>query len=160
MKKKIDQYLIHFQREISLLTEAAANVVAGGSLVLELHGLKLGWEPLDLDIIIFSPTASQLVYVCDSKLFEKCLDYGDEKSVRSWKRESGSITLNIIFAHKEEVPSGLMYYHKEGLNKILCNSIENIIKAKVSYAEGTNKDYIRAKDMKHLSSLKNNNFNI
>lgn len=154
-----------FSNEINALMQYnKTNVVIAGSCALELHGLTLGWEPQDLDIVLFDPTPAQLLEVVNK--YDQCADYEAEKTLeannalpRSYKLKKESQELNIIIAYDEHAPADLMWYMFGGL-MYKVNSIRNIIDAKLSYSVGRKKSYLRAKDMVHLNKLKNLNFNV
>lgn len=164
----MEKYLNEFWNELIKLIGDYDNVVIAGSNVLQAHGLKLNWTPEDLDIVVFLPTDNQLSEVVDNDKYEVCLSYEeaerremnkDDFIPRSYKMSRKGLTLNIILERDKPRPSSLLYIaHRERYFPV--NSIANIISAKVSYASGDVKQFMRAKDMQHLISLKNNNFNL
>lgn len=139
------------------------NIVLAGSNALREHGLYTDWEPQDLDIILFDPTPSQLLEITTK--YEQCMGYETEKKLgddvlpRSYKLSKEGKELNVIIAYSEPVPNNLLYYNFQGVF-FKVNSISNIIEAKKSYASGRDKSFLRKKDILHLMSLKNLNFNI
>lgn len=163
---KLERHIWVFLATIlELIAMGEGNVVLGGSLVLELHGLKLGWEPQDLDIIIFKPTERQFARVMESTDFEACANSDVQSKaeqrgehIRSWRSQSGGKTLNVILVN-DPLPEDLLLYRSHA-GLIPVNKIHNIIEAKKSYSHGHDKTFIRGKDVHHLMSLKNNNFNI
>lgn len=158
----IHKYLDVFSNELLILATAAgekSNLVIGGSLALQLHGLNLGnWHPEDLDIIIFEPTDDQRDKVEVLMKAACATDYlgepFDKQEIRSWKIEKNGWTMNVIYAF-EPKPSDLLEWMGFEINRI-----DNIIDAKLSYSSGVKKDFLRRKDMWHLSVLKSNNFNV
>lgn len=145
---------------LQLKTESPTdNLVLAGSNALMAHGLKIGWEPQDLDVVIFRPTEKQKTTIF--AFFTECMEYNENSKVipRSYLLERNSLKLNLILAYEDRVPNNLLWY-KFGATCFMINSIENIVAAKLSYAHGHNEKYIRVKDMQHLSTLKNLNFNV
>lgn len=160
--EKLHQYLSVFRWQLAKIDEG--NMVLGGSQILELHGLRLGWEPQDLDVVVFMPNCRQIKLITEELHFEPCADYRPGKDhsiperVRSWELTKEGLKLNVILAYDEYKPQNLLVLNYGA--RYLVNSISNIIAAKLSYAAGEKKQYLRAKDMAQLTMLKNNNFNV
>ena len=157
MEKTI-RLIEEFAQTIKFLREEKDNVIIGGAAALKMHGLEIGREVDDLDVIIYSPTENQKRILDTLELISKTKYYGPEENRRTIKIENNKLVLNII---KEAggVPRNLLSVNFRN-SSILIQSISNVIKAKVGYTmnydDGT---YMRAKDMKDLVILKNLNFN-
>lgn len=140
------EYLDNFSYELNMLR--SDNLVLGGSNALLAHGLNLGsWKPDDLDVIIFSPTDSQVSFV--KTKFEQCLDeyLAEYLTPHSYRLLKNGLVLNVIFEYKIPTPTDLLCF-KYGSDLYQVNTITNIIEAK--------KSYLRAKDDLHLSLLQDN----
>lgn len=152
----IDLHIAEFSNEITKI--GTENIAIGGSFALMLHGLEIGHEPEDLDLIIFKPTDEQYEFIankCESNANYQTVDGGQ---ARSWKLKRKGMTLNIIFAFDVDVPENPLFYVFGKMYRV--NPIADIIKAKLQYTEGHEKQNLRRKDMMHLQMLKNLNFNI
>lgn len=158
MKKHITEFLnelLFFKKE--------KNLVLGGSLALIEHGLMIDWTPGDLDVIIFQPTDKQQKYI--DACFESCSEYPEDKdgkeknSVFQLKRHG--LTLNVIVTKQERPPfDTLLYYCYNQEISFRINSIREIVRAISTYRTGAKKIHVRVKDIQHMQTLKNLNFNI
>jgi hypothetical protein len=143
------------------------NLVLGGSNALKLHGLDLGREPSDIDLIIYRPTVEQQRFL---ELTQKT--NGQRKSefdnpeykfrVTKFKSPKGNFNLDVIVS-EEEIPQNLLSIDILE-NRFKIQSVSNIIKAKTGYfhkvdGRGSNK-FIAQKDARDLQNLKILNFNL
>lgn len=129
------------------------NLVIGGSNALVLHGIKVARVPVDVDIIIYSPTDRQL------KILELVSDFshvqtvgGDyPKTVFKFKtKKLGKVyTLDILF-EEGSLPENLLLF-KKGNILARVQDVDKVIEAKSSYK--------RSKDLTDLLDFKNLNFN-
>jgi hypothetical protein len=143
------------------------NLVLGGSNALELHGLEIGREANDVDLIIYRPTTEQTAFLDMSRQIsgQKTKLDPDDYPVRVTKfikTLDKKYSLDVIVS-SEEMPRDLLSYDfLEGRLKI--QSIHNIVKAKSGYLHKVDNRgscwYISEKDSKDLQQLKNLNFNL
>lgn len=169
MNNRINLFIKTFESLIFQLLHT--NVVIGGTNALLQHGLKISRTPSDLDLIIYQPTEEQLQILKTISVFDLIknrpeLQYGDlQKAI---KIEKDGLFLDII-TELGPTPQNLLYYRYGYGDKFLqIQSIENVIKAKVSYkfermSDSRDKNltkYMRSKDLEDLLDLKNSNFNI
>lgn len=158
----IDTYLDTFFDILEVL-EKDNNVVLGGSMALQLHGINIGREPHDLDIILYKPTQDQIKYVSGLEGREEIgKQYSPYSKVNEVERHSlivivrKSIKMNILSNSEDLKHHYLMYKgHK-------VQSVDRIVEAKASYTyqTETKASYIRMKDIIDLQYIKNNNFNL
>lgn len=59
--KDLEKILSKFQSVLKIIFDT--NIVVGGSAALKLHGLEIGREISDVDIIIYNPTPSQRLFL-------------------------------------------------------------------------------------------------
>ena len=151
MNKFLDKALSVFAPEIKALkageTAGERNVIIGGSVALMLHGLQIGREPGDLDLVIYTPTDRQMIVLSDSRTFknaEESGEYGGYKCAKEGR------VLNVLIEVNKPVPSGLLGGMFTGYSHLI-QSIDNVMAAKTRYA--------RPKDFYDLQQLKNLNFN-
>lgn len=148
---ELNDYLNRFEKELLYLNET--NLVLCGSQILKLHGLHIGWEPKDLDVAIYSPKSYQESYVINK--FKECLNYPSETLPRAYEMVHGNYKLNVMLDMENSVPDTALITYRG----FFIQSIDEIIKWKVSYSKKESKEMVRAKDALHLQSLKNLNFN-
>lgn len=169
MNNRINLFIQTFEGLIFQLLHT--NVVIGGTNALLQHGLKISRTPSDLDLIIYQPTEEQLQILKTIAVFDLIKDrpelqYGNlQKAI---KIEKDGLFLDII-TETEPTPQNLLYYRYGHSDKLLqIQSIENVIKAKLSYKFERQSDsrdrsltkYMRSKDLEDLLDLKNSNFNV
>lgn len=145
-----------------------SNVVIGGSYALIQHGLNIGREPVDLDIIIYKPTESQLNILSMQSAFQQKtkntipeLEYAIKKQ-RSWKFKKQNNVLNILLEREKDIPEDLLLL-RHNKYRFQIQSIKNVIDAKNSYLlkdNCGNANYTRIKDVKDFENLKKLNFNL
>lgn len=168
MENSLDHYLDEFWPEIKDFY--GNNIVIGGSHALQLHGLSLGREPDDLDVIIYRPRSHQLNYLSTRGAgFEAHRNYPekddinivkDPSDIRSYKRKANGLTLNVLLDDRP-VPTDVLLYDYDRRNiHLKINNIRTIIEAKSNYVFGEDGCYMRRKDAEHLTLLKNHNFNL
>ena len=155
-----------FKRVLDKLKGPFDNIVIGGSLALHMHGLKLGREVADIDVIIYKPTKEQLEVLELLKNFDMVegRPYGEEVKCIKLKRTSygDEFTMDIL-VETVQAPSDLLFADIRGV-RYRIQSIDEVIKAKSSYEfhmndKGESTGYARAKDLRDFLLLKNHNFN-
>lgn len=149
-----------------------SNIVIGGSQALKIHGLEIGRDSQDLDIIIYEPTAKQYETLKAFDVFSdrtslSNMDYEvDENSPRrSFKFRLNGREIDILIEHTP-CPKEVLYYMMEvsAMHSLMIKvqSINKVIAAKRSYRlrrdEGLGQ-YSRTKDFLDFQNLKNLNFN-
>lgn len=147
--------------------EGGTNMVIGGSYALEAHGLNLGRDPEDLDLVIYRPTERQLALLRMLSPLQQPRKYKfqDEEEQfqyqRSWKFKRNKQTLNILLNRNVDMPYDLLLYKTES-GMFYVQSIRRVIEAKNAYQINSagHEKYIRLKDMKDLQNLKQLNFNL
>lgn len=157
--KDLEKILSKFQSVLKIIFDT--NVVIGGSAALKLHGLEIGREISDVDIIIYSPTPSQ-------KLFLKLVEQKDSRD--GYEKRVYKFTKTLLKKYSMDV---IVYYEELPENLLSCEllshtvkiqSIENIVKAKASYVSKVDGRgsllYISKKDATDMINLKNLNFNL
>lgn len=144
------------------------NVVIGGINALALHGIIVGREANDLDIIIYNPTPRQTALLSALNHFNMIKDKNTENgydgtNVAFIKLKKDNCKMDILIERDREVPGFLLRYPFEGYN-LKIQSVENVIHAKASYYFKSKKDgltfYSRIKDAIDFQNLKNLNFNL
>ena len=163
--RNLKKTLSAFAETIKILN--GENLVLGGSNALELHGLEIGREANDVDLIIYRPTTEQTAFldmtrqVNGQKIKLDPSDYPVRvtKFIRNLDKK---YSLDVIVSN-EEMPKDLLSYDfLEG--KLKIQSIHNIVKAKSGYLHKVDNRgscwYISEKDSKDLQQLKNLNFNL
>lgn len=144
------------------------NVVIGGINALTLHGVIVGREAHDLDIIIYKPTLRQVNLISALNHFNLVKDKNTENgydgtSVNFVKLKKDGYTMDILIERDKEVPNFLLECKFEGIY-FKIQSVENVISAKASYYFKSKKDgltyYSRIKDAVDFQNLKNLNFNL
>lgn len=177
--KSIDHHLHTFKDVIVQLQQLKDNLVITGSQVLIVHGLDIGRQCEDLDIVLYDPSQEQLDYIEFLDQSEKPEDGKaastsspttviDGKTVSSiLKINRGGEQLNIL-VESGELPIDCLWYQSANYEDerhfgfIRVQSIARITLAKKSYTyESTTKGrYVRDKDVRDFQYIKNNNFNI
>lgn len=159
---KVKKSIYAFHKELTILY--GDNMILGGSNALMLHGLILGREASDLDIIIYQPNEQQYRFL--SSYILKDDEVGPEKYRRvfKFKTKEGSryYKMDVIVVY-EPTPPDLLYINIFD-HPIKIQSIQNIINAKASYIihkdnRGSD-NYISQKDATDLQNLKSLNFNL
>lgn len=146
------EILNKFEKFLALLN-TNDNIVIGGTVALKLHGLHIGREVDDLDVIIFSPSFEQ----------EKVLEMLDELSStkyygptkRTLRLKSGEFELNIIKATGQK-PTNLLRF-----GNFEINNVDEVFAAKSTYTSlrsGTK--VCRVKDMEDALAMKSLNSNL
>jgi len=138
------------------LNQNANNVLIGGSLALQLHGLNLDKKPEDIDLVIYKPTPHQEEILDLISLIVPNPTSRDKYTRRSYKINLGSITLDILVEKHVNIPENLLYYKYQDSIFIKIQSIEKVMEARRSYNELT----LRKKDVVSSQKLKELNFNI
>jgi len=91
------------------------NVVIGGKVALQLHGLKMTDEPKDIDFIIYNPTAKQFAFLNAIRPFDLCKDHPFERDsyptdqLKVMKFKKNDIAFDII-QEKCQIPKNLLTY--------------------------------------------------
>ena len=170
---KLFTFLATFSSAIDHLIEAGpkdTNVVIGGTCALIAHGLNVGREPNDLDVIIYRPSTEQLRYLDSIRLFSlkhstgTGADLTGDLHLRSLKFKKNGLILNILFERDKAKPSFLLRFWDAGASYKI-QDIASVIEAKNSYilqphTTGlTGERYARVKDLFDFQQLKNLNFN-
>lgn len=159
--KDLEKILSKFQSVLKIIFDT--NVVIGGSAALKLHGLEIGREISDVDIIIYNPTPSQ-------KLFLKLVGQKNSSSLDSYEKRVYKFTrtflkkysIDVIISY-EEFPENLLSCEILS-HTVKIQSVENIVKAKASYVSKVDGRgsllHISKKDATDMINLKNLNFNL
>ena len=186
--KKTFELLKTFAPLIALFhtSDTGNNVVIGGSNAILLHGLILGREVSDLDVIIYKPSSTQLkmLSVLESKsenlletlkkllpTFGSCAAAPSVKAKsnkplepsltkRSIKYVHNGLTINFLIEDVSPDDNYLSFAYSG--HSYLIQGVAKIVDAKASYGLGHSgkKPYCRAKDVNDLALLKNHNFNM
>tara|TARA_R110000772_G_C13310332_1_gene440569 strand:- start:6670 stop:7140 length:471 start_codon:yes stop_codon:yes gene_type:complete len=149
--KKMDATVLQFNHILSKLNNSK-NLVIGGTHALYLHGINLGKDPDDLDIIIYKPTKEQLEILAILREVSEgdCAD--SSHGNRSLKLKKNGKCLDILLEDKASMPEGLLQYVNEtGTITGNVQSVQGVIDAKASYG--------RSKDHLDMIKWKNLNFN-
>lgn len=141
-------------------------MVIGGSTALKLHGLNFSREVSDLDIIIYSPTVEQTIYLSElGKLHMKEGSIYLNRKVIKVEHKSflrKVYKMDIIIENKP-TPKNLLFVDIFN-HKVKVQSISNIVEAKSSYVKFLDfrgsSEYYSKKDIFDLLDLKNSNFNL
>lgn len=170
--KQLKNTLGVFSETLLRLYRTGDNFVIGGSSALRLHGLELGRESSDVDIIIYRPTKGQEKVLNSLRLSNSISNpmFGtksmDEYRTRVIKLQSKKLfgknyKIDIIIS-EEEMPKDLLSVMIFDY-PIKVQSIKNIIRAKASYTKQVDSrgstQYISKKDATDFMNLKNLNFN-
>ena len=152
--KLLNKHLETFEPIINKLNQLATtgnNCRIGGSMALELHGLKIPRTPDDLDIIISFPSVGQEEYLQLLKPFNYNTNLGMYDDNRyNFKFKKDGMFLNILISYNTNIHGNdLFYKYKDHYYPIA--PIEETIDAK--------RKYNRLKDLGDFIYLKNNNFN-
>ena len=150
---KSHELIRNFSDLIDKLLSFKSNVVIGGTCALELHGLKIGREIEDLDLIIYQANDKQKDILNTLEAFSRTQYYGaDKRTIKVIGKYD--MVLNII---KEDTfcPSDLLLYRG-----IPIQNIGNVFKAKQTYTGKKGTEYMRVKDMRDSIKLKELNFNL
>lgn len=159
----IDNYLNTFSDILSELKKDD-NIVLGGSMAMILHGINIGRDPRDLDIVLYQPTSRQVDY---TNTLHNTEVVGQKHSPFSKDGEEvvrtsleivirNGMHLNIL-SNSVQLRERYLYYKGYRIQPI-----DMIVEAKASYTykSKTKGNYIRKKDIEDLQYIKNNNFNI
>lgn len=131
-----------------------ANVSIGGSAALMLHGLNIGCEINDVDLIIHSPTKEQYETLQKLWLIFEDTELGSTGEKRSFKLKFPAGKLDVLIAKKARLCTSSFY---KILDEVIpLNSVEDVMSARRSYI----KDNPRLKDLQSSLLLKQNNFNL
>lgn len=140
------------------------NVVLGGSMILVLHGINIGRECEDLDVVLYQPTPGQLEYIVQLQAVEETSGEHSPISKDGKEIERHSLVSIVRESLKMNIlsNSGDMNTRYLRYRGYQTQSIDKIVEAKASYTyeSQTKGKYIRAKDALDLQYIKNNNFNI
>jgi len=152
--KLLNKHLDTFEPIINKLNQLATtgnNCRIGGSMALELHGLKIPRTPDDLDIIISFPSLKQEEYLQLLEPFNYNTNLGMYDDNRyNFKFKKDGMFLNILISYNTNIHGNdLLYKYKDHYYPIA--PIEETIDAK--------RKYNRLKDLGDFIYLKNNNFN-
>ena len=159
--KDLEKILSKFQSVLKIIFDT--NIVIGGSAALKLHGLEIGREISDVDIIIYKPTPSQRLFL---RLVEQKspteLDGYERRVYKFTKTLLKKYSIDVIVSH-EDLPENLLSCELLS-HTVKIQSIENIVKAKASYVSKVDGRgsllYISKKDATDMINLKNLNFNL
>lgn len=142
-----------------LIALGTSNMVIGGSHALLLHGLDIGRDTDDFDVVIYEPTMDQLKYLADKIHTGEMKESIEESSdnTRSCKVECNGATIDFLIERNTCMPADLLLVHHSGIT-LFVQSVYRVIDAKRSY---TNEDgMFRQKDVDDCKLLKNANFNL
>lgn len=137
------------------------NVIIGGSYALALHGLMVDAKPMDIDLVVYSPTPRQM-----ANLNSLSYTFGKPSQISSQCSTRRSYKFDI---HGREVDFLIEYDSKINTNEMLqiplrvsnigipesfvsVQSIKGVMEARSRYK--------RTKDYESCLNLKNMNFNI
>lgn len=152
------QHLEVFSKLIDTIN--GSNVALAGALSLKAHGLLLGRDGADLDVVIFSPTEKQLAALENLNFFrvtnKNQPKYPLDREV-SVKFKKDGLTIDFLLEHGKETPTDLLYYEHEG-TYYKVQSVEGTIAAKRSFKDDEGR--MRYKDVMDLLDLKSQNFNL
>ena len=172
---KLFTFLATFSSAIDHLIEAGpqdTTVVIGGTCALIAHGLNVGQEPNDLDVIIYRPSTEQLRYLDSIRLFSLKPSTGtgadltgdSNFGLRSLKFKKNGLILNILLERDKAKPAFLLRFWEAGASYKI-QDVASVIEAKNSYVLQPNttgltgERYARVKDLFDFQQLKNLNFN-
>lgn len=151
-----------FRSVLTSLMSGRNNVIIGGSAALVLHGLDIGRELMDVDIIIYKPTAEQDTLLNLLMNF----DYikAEHSPRRAMKLKKDGFFIDIIMERNSDqpMPTDFLLIEISGI-AYKIQSVKKVVEAKCSYTlEGRSQEptlYTRRKDVFDLQLLKNLNFN-